>query len=86
MSPLSAGKPSHHLPEFRPAETFFPAVTSVFQACFRTAAPVGEHGLVANGLFFRELSKVLFWEQSAALVRRAAHLGWTSAPAGAKWA
>jgi predicted AlkP superfamily pyrophosphatase or phosphodiesterase len=57
-----------HLPEFRPAQTFFPAVTSVFQACFRTAAPVGAHGLIANGLFFKDLTKVLFWEQSAALV------------------
>jgi hypothetical protein len=57
-----------HLPEFRPAQTFFPAVTSVFQACFRTAAPIGAHGLIANGLFFKDLRKVLFWEQSAALV------------------
>jgi predicted AlkP superfamily pyrophosphatase or phosphodiesterase len=58
-----------HLPEFRPAQTFFPAVTSVFQACFRTAAEIGAHGLVANGLFFRDLTKVLFWEQSATLVQ-----------------
>lgn len=57
-----------HLPEFQPAETFFPAVTSVFQAGFRTGAQVGAHGLVANGLFFPELRKVLFWEQSARLV------------------
>lgn len=57
-----------HLPEFRPAQTFFPAVTSVFQASFRTAASPSQHGLVANGLYFRDLRKVLFWEQSAALV------------------
>ncbi len=57
-----------HLPEFAPAHTFFPAVTSVFQACFRTAAPVADHGLIANGLFFKDLNKVLFWEQSARLV------------------
>ncbi len=57
-----------HLPEFQKATTVFPAVTSVFQASFRTGAPVGTHGLVANGLFFRELRKVLFWEQSARLV------------------
>ncbi|MEY5010246.1 MAG: hypothetical protein RLZZ253_1385 [Verrucomicrobiota bacterium] len=56
------------LPEFRSATTFFPAVTSVFQAGFRTAADAGQHGLVANGLFFKDLRKVLFWEQSAALV------------------
>ncbi len=57
-----------HLPEFQSAETVFPAVTSVFQASFRTAAEPGAHGLVANGLFFRDLRKVLFWEQSSALV------------------
>jgi len=57
-----------HLPEFQPVQTFFPAVTSVFQACFRTAAPIAAHGLIANGLFFKGLTKVLFWEQSAALV------------------
>ena len=55
--------------EFRPAQTVFPAVTSVFQASFRTAAQPGAHGLVANGLFFPDLAKVLFWEQSAALVQ-----------------
>ncbi|MEO8354263.1 MAG: nucleotide pyrophosphatase/phosphodiesterase family protein, partial [Chthoniobacteraceae bacterium] len=55
-------------PEFRPAQTIFPAVTSTFQASFRTAALPGAHGLVANGLYFPELTKVLFWEQSAALV------------------
>ncbi len=57
-----------NLPEFKSAQTFFPAVTSVFQASFRTATTPGTHGLVANGLFFRDLHKVLFWEQSAALV------------------
>jgi predicted AlkP superfamily pyrophosphatase or phosphodiesterase len=58
-------------PDFQPATTFFPAVTSVFQAGFRTAADAGQHGLVANGLFFKDLRKVLFWEQSAALVEGA---------------
>ena len=58
-----------HLPEFQPAQTFFPAVTSVFQACFRTASQIGEHGMIANGLFFKDLTKVLFWEQSATLVQ-----------------
>lgn len=57
-----------HLPEFRPAQSIFPAVTCPVQAAFRTAAPPSQNGLVANGLFFPELAKVLFWEQSAALV------------------
>lgn len=57
-----------HLPEFQSAQTVFPAVTCVAQATLRTAALPQSHGLVANGLFFPELKKVLFWEQSAALV------------------
>ena len=56
------------VPGFRKAEGLFPAVTSVVQASFRTAAAPSVHGLVANGLFFRELHKVLFWEQAASLV------------------
>ena len=54
--------------DFQPAETIFPGLTCVFQASFRTGAVPREHGLVANGLFFPELTKVLFWEQSARLV------------------
>jgi predicted AlkP superfamily pyrophosphatase or phosphodiesterase len=57
-----------HLPEFQPAQTVFPAVTCTAQASFRTAAPVQAHGMSGNGLFFRDLTKVLFWEQSARLV------------------
>lgn len=55
-------------PEFRPTQTVFPGLTCVFQASFRTAATPLDHGLVANGLFFPDLTKVLFWEQSATLV------------------
>src|SRR5687768_11687269 len=57
-----------HMPEFRPAQPIFPALTCPVQASFRTGAPTGAHGLVANGLFFEDLRKVLFWEQSARLV------------------
>lgn len=53
---------------FQQAETIFPAVTCVVQASFRTATPPRDHGLVANGLFFWQLRRVMFWEQSAALV------------------
>lgn len=53
---------------FQPAAPVFPAVTCVAQASFRTAALPAAHGLVSNGLWFPELKKVLFWEQSAALV------------------
>ena len=53
---------------FRQAGTVFPAVTCTVQASFRTAAPPCDHGMIANGLFFRHLRRVMFWEQSAALV------------------
>jgi len=54
--------------EFRAADAVFPAVTCTAQASFRTATPPADHGVVANGLFRRELKKAFFWEQSSALV------------------
>ncbi len=54
---------------FQKAASVFPAVTCTAQASFRTASAPESHGLVANGLFFRDLHKILFWEQSAALVQ-----------------
>jgi predicted AlkP superfamily pyrophosphatase or phosphodiesterase len=57
-----------HLRDFRPAEAIFPAVTCPVQASFRTAQKIGAHGVVANGLLFPDLRKVMFWEQSAKLV------------------
>lgn len=54
--------------QFAPMETAFPAVTCTAQASFRTAAVPGEHGMVANGRYWPELAKVMFWEQSAGLV------------------
>lgn len=53
---------------FRSAAPVFPAVTCVAQASLRTGALPSAHGLVGNGLWFPELKKVLFWEQSASLV------------------
>lgn len=53
---------------FGSIETVFPAVTCVAQASFRTAQPPSGHGLIGNGRFFRDLKKVLFWEQAASLV------------------
>jgi len=54
---------------FQPAETVFPAVTCTVQASFRTASQPHEHGMPANGVFDRTVSKAMFWEQSARLVR-----------------
>jgi predicted AlkP superfamily pyrophosphatase or phosphodiesterase len=56
------------IPGFHPAEAIFPAITCTAQASFRTATTPQEHGLIANGLYFKDLAKVLFWEQSARLV------------------
>jgi predicted AlkP superfamily pyrophosphatase or phosphodiesterase len=56
-----------HLPEFHPAQAVWPALTCTAQASFRTASAPDAHGIVANGLFFKDLTRVLFWEQSAAL-------------------
>ncbi|MBU1908641.1 MAG: alkaline phosphatase family protein [Verrucomicrobia bacterium] len=53
---------------FRKIEPIFPALTCTAQASFRTAAWPRDHGMVGNGLFFRELRRVMFWEQSAGLV------------------
>ncbi len=54
--------------EFRPAASVLPAVTCSVQASFRTATQPGRHGMVANGLFFRQLGRTAFWEQSSRLV------------------
>ena len=54
--------------KFAPMQPVFPALTCPVQATLRTASLPGAHGMVANGLYFRDLRKVLFWEQAAALV------------------
>lgn len=54
---------------FRPVQTVFPALTCPVQASFRTMTLPGRHGLIANGLYFRELCRPSFWEQSAALIQ-----------------
>ncbi|MFH0953298.1 MAG: alkaline phosphatase family protein [Verrucomicrobiota bacterium] len=56
-------------PLFRSAESVFPAVTCTVQATMRTGRPPRDHGMIANGLYLRDLRRVMFWEQSAALVQ-----------------
>jgi len=65
---VSRRPPADATLSFRAATPVFPAVTCTAQASFRTAAPPRDHGMIANGLFFGDLKKVLFWEQSASLV------------------
>ncbi len=54
--------------DFQKLEGALPGVTCTAQAAFRTAAPVSTHGVASNGFFFRDLKKVLFWEQASSLV------------------
>ncbi len=46
----------------------FPALTCAAQATLRTALPPSGHGIIANGFMEQKLRKVMFWEQSSALV------------------
>ena len=52
----------------RPLRTVTPAVTCSAQATFLTGALPNRHGVVGNGWYFRDLSEIWFWRQSAALV------------------
>lgn len=45
-----------------------PAVTCSMQATFTTGRLPREHGCVANGWYFRDLSEIWFWRQSNRLV------------------
>jgi len=47
----------------------FPAVTCTVQSSMLTGRSPGEHGIVANGWFNREMNDVQFWKQSNALVQ-----------------
>ena len=46
----------------------FPAVTCTAQATMLTGRPPRDHGIVANGWYFRDLAEVWLWRQSNALV------------------
>lgn len=52
----------------RPMGTVLPAVTCSAQSTILTGTLPREHGIVANGWHFRDLSEVLFWRQSNRLV------------------
>jgi len=46
-----------------------PAVTCTAQATLLTGRPPADHGIVANGWYFRDLNEVWFWRQSRRLVQ-----------------
>jgi predicted AlkP superfamily pyrophosphatase or phosphodiesterase len=53
---------------FRAMPAPFPGLTCPAQATIRTGLPPGRHGVPANGLWFGDLRRPLFWEQSCRLV------------------
>lgn len=52
----------------RPLQTIVPAVTCPVQSTFVTGSLPRDHGIVANGWYFRDLSEIWFWRQSNRLV------------------
>ncbi len=52
-----------------PLDTVLPAVTCTVQASFLTGRPPSDHGIVANGWYFRDLAQVWLWRQSNGLVQ-----------------
>jgi predicted AlkP superfamily pyrophosphatase or phosphodiesterase len=49
--------------------TVLPAVTCSAQSTFLTGRTPGEHGIVGNGWYFRDLGEVLLWRQHNRLVQ-----------------
>ena len=74
LSPRMIGANTPHLQglsqggAIRPLLTVFPAVTCPVQASFLTGTIPSQHGIVANGWYFRDLSEVWFWRQSNRLI------------------
>lgn len=52
----------------RPLSTVLPAVTCTVQSTLLTGLMPAEHGAVANGWYFRDLSEVWLWRQSNRLI------------------
>ena len=53
----------------RPLTTVTPAVTTTMQSTFVTGGLPRDHGIVANGWYFRDLAEVWLWRQSNRLVQ-----------------
>lgn len=52
-----------------PVEPVLPTLTSPVQATYLTGVPPREHGIVANGWYLRDLSRVRFWMRSGRLIQ-----------------
>jgi predicted AlkP superfamily pyrophosphatase or phosphodiesterase len=74
LTPELIGEHTPHLRAFaaagaqRPLRTITPAVTCSVQATLTTGLLPREHGIVANGWYFRDLSEIWLWRQSNRLV------------------
>ncbi|HMP16945.1 MAG TPA: alkaline phosphatase family protein [Gemmatales bacterium] len=53
----------------RPLIEVLPAVTCTAQATILTGKNASEHGIVANGWYYRDTGEVRFWQQSNALIQ-----------------
>jgi predicted AlkP superfamily pyrophosphatase or phosphodiesterase len=62
---LTAWLQTGHLRRIRP---MLPSVTCSVQATYLTGVPPSEHGIVANGWYFRDHDEIKFWRQSNRLV------------------
>ena len=51
-----------------PLDTVLPAVTCTAQSTYLTGLTPSDHGIVANGWFFRDLGDILLWRQHSGLV------------------
>jgi predicted AlkP superfamily pyrophosphatase or phosphodiesterase len=51
-----------------PIRAVTPAVTCTAQATFLTGTLPNQHGIVANGWYFRDLEQIWFWRQANRLV------------------
>jgi len=75
LSPELLGEDTPHINALvasgtlRPLVTVTPAVTCTVQSTLLTGKLPSEHGIVANGWYFRELSEIWFWRQSNQLVQ-----------------
>lgn len=76
LTPALIGEHTPHLRAFRdggaiaPITPALPAVTCTAQADYLTGVRPCEHGIVANGWYYRDTQEVRFWQQADGLVQR----------------
>jgi predicted AlkP superfamily pyrophosphatase or phosphodiesterase len=74
LTPAHLGPDTPHLSRLAsegfctPLKAAIPAVTTTAQATMLTGVDPTEHGIVANGWYFRDLNEILLWRQSERLV------------------